>query len=228
MRHAHACVALPTPASPPLYPPPAAATQQGPPDPGSPDEESPVRGQEIWGRGAGSRPDPGVGTGAETCASQRARSCSPLTSAPPQRFQDTSQYVLAELRALEVEQQQLDARAAVVETDLRFLMQSGMDGPPCPLTRHEQGGCQGLIHSPGLCPRSGGYLGWQRSGGHGGWTGGWGISGQAVARERLWGAWEYLEWQGLGVVLRAVGAGQRGSGWGIWPGVRFWGHLGGG
>ncbi|TFK12177.1 Golgi phosphoprotein 3 [Platysternon megacephalum] len=41
------------------------------------------------------------------------------------RFQDTSQYVVAELQALENEQKQIDARAAVVEKDLRFLMESG-------------------------------------------------------------------------------------------------------
>ncbi|XP_073208128.1 EH domain-binding protein 1-like protein 1 isoform X1 [Lepidochelys kempii] len=41
------------------------------------------------------------------------------------RFQDTSQYVVAELQALENEQKQIDARAAVVEKDLRRLMESG-------------------------------------------------------------------------------------------------------
>ncbi|XP_039336855.1 EH domain-binding protein 1-like protein 1 isoform X4 [Mauremys reevesii] len=41
------------------------------------------------------------------------------------RFQDTSQYVVAELQALENEQKQIDARAAVVEKELRFLMESG-------------------------------------------------------------------------------------------------------
>ncbi|XP_062820890.1 EH domain-binding protein 1-like protein 1 isoform X3 [Anolis carolinensis] len=43
------------------------------------------------------------------------------------KFQDTSQYVLAELRALENEQRQIDGRAAVVEKDLRRLMESGAD-----------------------------------------------------------------------------------------------------
>ncbi|XP_053225620.1 EH domain-binding protein 1-like protein 1 isoform X4 [Podarcis raffonei] len=43
------------------------------------------------------------------------------------RFQDTSQYVVAELRALENEQRQIDGRAAVVEKDLRGLMESGAD-----------------------------------------------------------------------------------------------------
>lgn len=43
----------------------------------------------------------------------------------PQRFQDTSQYVLAELQALENEQSQIDSRASVVEKELRRLMDSG-------------------------------------------------------------------------------------------------------
>ncbi|XP_066466335.1 EH domain-binding protein 1-like protein 1 [Tiliqua scincoides] len=43
------------------------------------------------------------------------------------RFQDTSQYVVAELQALETEQRQIDGRAAVVEKDLRGLMESGAD-----------------------------------------------------------------------------------------------------
>ncbi|XP_045429698.1 EH domain-binding protein 1-like protein 1 isoform X8 [Pipistrellus kuhlii] len=42
-----------------------------------------------------------------------------------QRFQDTSQYVCAELQALEQEQRQIDGRAAEVETQLRSLMVSG-------------------------------------------------------------------------------------------------------
>ncbi|XP_070807698.1 LOW QUALITY PROTEIN: EH domain-binding protein 1-like protein 1 [Pituophis catenifer annectens] len=43
------------------------------------------------------------------------------------KFQDTSQYVVAELRALENEQKQIDGRAAVVEKELRALMQTGAD-----------------------------------------------------------------------------------------------------
>ncbi|XP_042295095.1 EH domain-binding protein 1-like protein 1 isoform X2 [Sceloporus undulatus] len=43
------------------------------------------------------------------------------------KFQDTSQYVVAELRALENEQRQIDGRAAVVEKELRGLMESGTD-----------------------------------------------------------------------------------------------------
>ncbi|XP_070622800.1 EH domain-binding protein 1-like protein 1 [Erythrolamprus reginae] len=41
------------------------------------------------------------------------------------KFQDTSQYVVAELRALENEQKQIDGRAAVVEKELRGLMETG-------------------------------------------------------------------------------------------------------
>nr|XP_020823816.1 EH domain-binding protein 1-like protein 1 isoform X8 [Phascolarctos cinereus] len=44
-----------------------------------------------------------------------------------QRFQDTSQYVCAELQALEQEQSQIDGRAAQVETQLRSLMETGAD-----------------------------------------------------------------------------------------------------
>ncbi|XP_048217655.1 EH domain-binding protein 1-like protein 1 isoform X10 [Perognathus longimembris pacificus] len=44
-----------------------------------------------------------------------------------QRFQDTSQYVCAELQALEQEQRQIDGRAAEVETQLRSLMESGVN-----------------------------------------------------------------------------------------------------
>lgn len=59
----------------------------------------------------------------------------PQEEAPPnlgedaglQRFQDTSQYVCAELQALEQEQRQIDGRAAEVETQLRGLMESGAD-----------------------------------------------------------------------------------------------------
>ncbi|XP_039222236.1 EH domain-binding protein 1-like protein 1 isoform X5 [Crotalus tigris] len=43
------------------------------------------------------------------------------------KFQDTSQYVVAELRALENEQKQIDGRAAVVEKELRDLMRTGAD-----------------------------------------------------------------------------------------------------
>ena len=48
--------------------------------------------------------------------------------APQQRFQDTSQYVCAELQALEQEQRQIDGRAAEVEKQRRSLMESGGTG----------------------------------------------------------------------------------------------------
>ncbi|XP_052048186.1 EH domain-binding protein 1-like protein 1 isoform X11 [Apodemus sylvaticus] len=50
---------------------------------------------------------------------------SPGEEAGLQRFQDTSQYVCAELQALEQEQGQIDGRAAEVEKQLRSLMESG-------------------------------------------------------------------------------------------------------
>ncbi|XP_037403126.1 EH domain-binding protein 1-like protein 1 isoform X18 [Pygocentrus nattereri] len=43
------------------------------------------------------------------------------------RLQDTSQYVLSELQALETEQKHIDSRAAVVERRLRRLMETGSD-----------------------------------------------------------------------------------------------------
>ncbi|XP_072301831.1 uncharacterized protein [Eucyclogobius newberryi] len=43
------------------------------------------------------------------------------------RLQDTSQYVLSELAALETEQKHIDSRAAVVERRLRSLMETGSD-----------------------------------------------------------------------------------------------------
>ncbi|XP_028626777.1 EH domain-binding protein 1-like protein 1 isoform X4 [Grammomys surdaster] len=52
-------------------------------------------------------------------------SSSPGEEASLQRFQDTSQYVCAELQALEREQGQIDGRAAEVEKELRSLMESG-------------------------------------------------------------------------------------------------------
>lgn len=42
-----------------------------------------------------------------------------------QCLQDTSQYVLSELAALEAEQKHVDGRAAVVERRLRSLMETG-------------------------------------------------------------------------------------------------------
>ncbi|XP_011897074.1 PREDICTED: EH domain-binding protein 1-like protein 1 isoform X8 [Cercocebus atys] len=83
----------------------------------------------------GPAPDPSSALGPPTAAaSQQPPGGSPLSEEPPpspgeeaglQRFQDTSQYVCAELQALEQEQRQIDGRASEVETQLRSLMESG-------------------------------------------------------------------------------------------------------
>ncbi|XP_023041885.1 EH domain-binding protein 1-like protein 1 isoform X4 [Piliocolobus tephrosceles] len=83
----------------------------------------------------GQAPDPSPVPGPPTAAaSQQPPGGSPLSEEPPpspgeeaglQRFQDTSQYVCAELQALEQEQRQIDGRASEVETQLRSLMESG-------------------------------------------------------------------------------------------------------
>uniref|UniRef100_A0A8C4L3D0 EH domain binding protein 1 like 1 n=1 Tax=Equus asinus TaxID=9793 RepID=A0A8C4L3D0_EQUAS len=83
---------------------------------------------------SGDEPDSGAagaaGAGAAAAVSALPRRaahafpCRPLFP-PQQRFQDTSQYVCAELQALEQEQRQIDGRAAEVETQLRSLMESG-------------------------------------------------------------------------------------------------------
>lgn len=44
---------------------------------------------------------------------------------PGQCLQDTNQYVLSELQALETEQKHIDSRAAIVEKRLRKLMETG-------------------------------------------------------------------------------------------------------
>ncbi|XP_025734590.1 EH domain-binding protein 1-like protein 1 isoform X1 [Callorhinus ursinus] len=85
----------------------------------------------------GLSPDPGPAPGPPTAtAPQQSPGGSPPSEEPPpspgeeaglQRFQDTSQYVCAELQALEQEQRQIDGRAAEVETQLRRLMESGAD-----------------------------------------------------------------------------------------------------
>lgn len=63
---------------------------------------------------------------------------------PQQRFQDTSQYVCAELQALEQEQRQIDGRAAEVEMQLRSLMESGEAGIWSPLSNTCHQICSGL------------------------------------------------------------------------------------
>uniref|UniRef100_A0A8C4L4T9 EH domain binding protein 1 like 1 n=1 Tax=Equus asinus TaxID=9793 RepID=A0A8C4L4T9_EQUAS len=88
---------------------------------------------------SGDEPDSGAAgaAGAGAAAAVSALPCQlriPPSEEPPpspgeeaglQRFQDTSQYVCAELQALEQEQRQIDGRAAEVETQLRSLMESG-------------------------------------------------------------------------------------------------------
>lgn len=83
----------------------------------------------------GPSPDSSLDSGPRTAAApqQPSGGSSPSEESPPspgdeaglQRFQDTSQYVCAELQALEQEQRQIDGRAAEVEKQLRSLMESG-------------------------------------------------------------------------------------------------------
>lgn len=83
----------------------------------------------------GPNPDSSLDSGTLTAtAPQQPPSGNPATEesspnpgeeAGQQRFQDTSQYVCAELQALEQEQGQIDGRAAEVEKQLRSLMESG-------------------------------------------------------------------------------------------------------
>ncbi|XP_030424565.1 EH domain-binding protein 1-like protein 1 isoform X5 [Gopherus evgoodei] len=71
---------------------------------------------------------PEIAPSSSTTTQEPSRDPSKETSTTEEevpRFQDTSQYVVAELQALENEQKQIDARAAVVEKELRFLMESG-------------------------------------------------------------------------------------------------------
>ncbi|XP_043307313.1 EH domain-binding protein 1-like protein 1 isoform X10 [Cervus elaphus] len=85
----------------------------------------------------GARPDPSPAPGLPAAsAPQQPSGGTPPSEEPPpspgedaglQRFQDTSQYVCAELQALEQEQRQIDGRAAEVEKQLRSLMESGTD-----------------------------------------------------------------------------------------------------
>lgn len=78
-------------------------------------------------------PSPASSPPTATILQQPPRGNTPSEEPPPspgeeaglQRFQDTSQYVCAELQALEQEQKQIDGRAAEVETQLRSLMESG-------------------------------------------------------------------------------------------------------
>ncbi|XP_060032029.1 EH domain-binding protein 1-like protein 1 isoform X5 [Erinaceus europaeus] len=80
-------------------------------------------------------PSPAPGPATATAPQQPAAGSPPAEEPPPspaeeaglQRFQDTGQYVCAELQALEREQRQIDGRAAQVEAQLRGLMESGAD-----------------------------------------------------------------------------------------------------
>ncbi|KAM9301764.1 EH domain-binding protein 1-like protein 1 [Gastrophryne carolinensis] len=51
----------------------------------------------------------------------------PAKEEEPAVLKDTSQYVISELEALEDQQKQIDTRAAVLEKDLRVLMENGSD-----------------------------------------------------------------------------------------------------
>ncbi|CAI9559561.1 unnamed protein product [Staurois parvus] len=51
----------------------------------------------------------------------------PMKEEEPVLLKDTSQYVMSELAALEDQQKEIDTRAAVVEKDLRTLMENGSD-----------------------------------------------------------------------------------------------------
>ncbi|XP_012970551.1 EH domain-binding protein 1-like protein 1 isoform X2 [Mesocricetus auratus] len=83
----------------------------------------------------GPNPEPSLDSGPRTApVPQQPSGGNPPSEEPPpspgeeaslQRFQDTSQYVCAELQALEQEQGQIDGRAAEVEKQLRSLMESG-------------------------------------------------------------------------------------------------------
>lgn len=83
--------------------------------------------------GLSPEPSPASGPSVAATPQQPPGESPPLEEPPPtpgeesglQRFQDTSQYVCAELQALEQEQRQIDGRAAEVETQLRSLMESG-------------------------------------------------------------------------------------------------------
>uniref|UniRef100_A0A8C4L413 EH domain binding protein 1 like 1 n=1 Tax=Equus asinus asinus TaxID=83772 RepID=A0A8C4L413_EQUAS len=77
----------------------------------------------VGAAGAGAAAAPGLSAGGSPPSEEPPPS--PGEEAGLQRFQDTSQYVCAELQALEQEQRQIDGRAAEVETQLRSLMESG-------------------------------------------------------------------------------------------------------
>uniref|UniRef100_A0A8C8SC81 EH domain binding protein 1 like 1 n=1 Tax=Pelusios castaneus TaxID=367368 RepID=A0A8C8SC81_9SAUR len=101
---------------------------------GSPAGEAPQRRSDWLGADEheGMTPKMGLSVSARTQQPPEVALSGSATTQEPSstdeevpRFQDTSQYVVAELQALENEQKQIDSRAAVVEKELRCLMASG-------------------------------------------------------------------------------------------------------
>uniref|UniRef100_A0A672UU87 BMERB domain-containing protein n=1 Tax=Strigops habroptila TaxID=2489341 RepID=A0A672UU87_STRHB len=100
-----------------------------PPQPGP----SPVSGGGhggVMGMAAGSPPRarPPALTPPFMCHPLTPHTETPAEEETP-RLRDTSQFVVAELAALEREQERVDARAVTLERELRGLMQSGADPP---------------------------------------------------------------------------------------------------
>ncbi|XP_078122352.1 EH domain-binding protein 1-like protein 1 isoform X6 [Sander vitreus] len=71
--------------------------------------------------------DPKTGITNNTELQSEAKTQPPKQEEETMCLQDTSQYVLSELAALETEQKHIDSRAAVVERRLRSLMETGSD-----------------------------------------------------------------------------------------------------
>ncbi|XP_032389984.1 EH domain-binding protein 1-like protein 1 isoform X9 [Etheostoma spectabile] len=71
--------------------------------------------------------DPKTGITNNTELQSAAKTQPPKQEEETMCLQDTSQYVLSELAALETEQKHIDSRAAVVERRLRSLMETGSD-----------------------------------------------------------------------------------------------------
>ncbi|XP_031245213.1 EH domain-binding protein 1-like protein 1 isoform X4 [Mastomys coucha] len=99
-----------------------AAVGAGPAGPGAVEGPNPASSPDAGPLSAPAPQQPPSGT-----PPTEESSPSPGDEAGLQRFQDTSQYVCAELQALEQEQRQIDGRAAEVEKQLRSLMESGAD-----------------------------------------------------------------------------------------------------
>lgn len=90
-----------------------------------------LRRRRLERRGDAPR-DPPTGDG-DTGTAPVAPPARPQPETPAEeetpRLRDTSQFVVAELAALEREQERVDARAVTLERELRGLMQSGADPP---------------------------------------------------------------------------------------------------